>query len=579
MSPRASSGTENIYMKEKGTGKSNEKARSTEENTKQMRVKLSSLAQACNRTGVSDRSAATIASAVLKDIAKKLQYSHRRPNNHLVMCRPLPKPCPAPILKTTEHIERQLSQELLHKEIFNNNMATVEVTVRTVGPQKGPQLKSLSAEKRESWGKLLAKQNSDESVIGPFSTFDPLRTLHFLSQELQLKLNTLCPGDATIHKIVGDMQSAMQRLPPDVVTQIKPSDENCFRVPSYKNLNKDQEKEMKKSQQTQTAIIGDNESKMLKHQLEESASKLEAGCKQMETACSKLQKEKDEIENQLLSEKETVKSLKKELEDRVSEKEEKLIQVNQTIITERNNLQSRIKQLESQLESHTGPTIQNLRTVIEELRDKQLKTEQENTSIRNKLTIMKLESDKYNVLLECKDKQIKELLEELENIQQLVSTQLDEYKCKPFPSPGSSISSISQISNIPIHKSCKRESVHEIFRNYEGVNNIAARYNKHLQTTDYDLFSYNKCSTNGASNNKLEIDTPHNAQNEAQEALSTATLSVEQKYSPKESHTSIKDLFAEIKRQAFVNLDVTLPSPPRPFVNVSPTESRTNDST
>lgn len=40
----------------------------------------------------------------------------------------------------------------------------------------------------------------------------------------------------------------------------------------------------------------------------------------METACTKLREEKDEIENQLLSERETVKSLKKELEDRVSEK-------------------------------------------------------------------------------------------------------------------------------------------------------------------------------------------------------------------------------------------------------------------
>lgn len=85
--------------------------------------------------------------------------------------------------------------------------------------------------------------------------------------------------------------------------------------------------------------------------------------------------------------------------------------------------------------------MQNLRTIIQELRDKQLTTEQENTSIRNELTIMKLERDKHNVLLECKDKQIKELLEELENIQQLVCTQLDEYKCKPFASPGSSISS------------------------------------------------------------------------------------------------------------------------------------------
>ncbi|KAK5648087.1 hypothetical protein RI129_002979 [Pyrocoelia pectoralis] len=38
------------------------------QNTNQMRVKLPSLAQACDRTGVSDRSAATIVSAVLKDL-------------------------------------------------------------------------------------------------------------------------------------------------------------------------------------------------------------------------------------------------------------------------------------------------------------------------------------------------------------------------------------------------------------------------------------------------------------------------------------------------------------------------------
>lgn len=74
------------------------------------------------------------------------------------------------------------------------------------------------------------------------------------------------------------------------------------------------------------------------------------------------------------------------------------------------------------------------------------------------------------------------------------------------------IPGISQIYNIPSVKSCKRESIHEIFKKHEGVNNIPAK-NKNSQA-DYEVNSYNVTNTNGAPNNKQECNIPHSSQHE-----------------------------------------------------------------
>lgn len=111
------------------------------------------------------------------------------------------------------------------------------------------------------------------------------------------------------------------------------------------------------------------------------------------------------------------------------------------VTAERNVLKSQIEDLQNQLELKVNKSTEDLRNLVEGLREKQLATEQEATVVRTELTLLKLEKDKLNVLLECRDKQLKELRNELEIIQQLVNAQLQESKTKPTFSTTSTISS------------------------------------------------------------------------------------------------------------------------------------------
>lgn len=109
--------------------------------------------------------------------------------------------------------------------------------------------------------------------------------------------------------------------------------------------------------------------------------------------------------------------------------------------SERDSLKMQVTDLQTQLDSQVGQTTDDIRVLVESLKNKQLTAEQENTAVRNELTIVKLERDKINVLLDCKDKQLKELRSELECIQQLISNQLHELRTKPTISTTSTLSS------------------------------------------------------------------------------------------------------------------------------------------
>lgn len=71
--------------------------------------------------------------------------------------------------------------------------------------------------KGESWSTIFHKQ-AEKST---FSRFDPLRTLHFLSKELQLKVLSEYPGESHIQQIVYDMLSALKRVPPEIASTVQ----------------------------------------------------------------------------------------------------------------------------------------------------------------------------------------------------------------------------------------------------------------------------------------------------------------------------------------------------------------------
>ncbi|XP_026477485.1 uncharacterized protein LOC113383435 [Ctenocephalides felis] len=74
---------------------------------------------------------------------------------------------------------------------------------------------------KRSWSQLLSdnhksstlKVQKSDILPGTFSQFDPLRTLHFLSKELQSKLYTIAPEESSIHRILVEIQHSLHRLP------------------------------------------------------------------------------------------------------------------------------------------------------------------------------------------------------------------------------------------------------------------------------------------------------------------------------------------------------------------------------
>lgn len=93
----------------------------------------------------------------------------------------------------------QSEQELIHKEVLNNNLAQVEVTVRTMPAKTRSRSTSSNLDKREPWAKILQYKKSTETVVNVNNYDYALGTIHFLSKELQQKLKTACPGKLIIY--------------------------------------------------------------------------------------------------------------------------------------------------------------------------------------------------------------------------------------------------------------------------------------------------------------------------------------------------------------------------------------------
>lgn len=77
--------------------------------------------------------------------------------------------------------------EVIRKQINADEGALVEVRVRRPKPK-------VEASESGKWEELL-KPNSRGAAISSFQNFDPLRTLHFLIQELHTRLQGQLPSE------------------------------------------------------------------------------------------------------------------------------------------------------------------------------------------------------------------------------------------------------------------------------------------------------------------------------------------------------------------------------------------------
>lgn len=234
---------------------------------------------------------------------------------------------------------QQSSNNMIRKDLYPNNGAMVEVTVKTQKNSANSQNKPMGQPVThrngtgETWSKVLKNQpNSDD--LRPFHSFDPLRTIHFLSKELQLRLIQKMPcksyndhnkqvltlilfaADYNILEMLEDMQHALERVPPDLLSVLRMQIEDKESSNSRSAMTSESEyirpDTSEKCIQTSKSFTLIASEKLHKH-IEESSVKIEAACTQMEAVCTKLKAEKLELETLLRKERDSVAKLREQL--------------------------------------------------------------------------------------------------------------------------------------------------------------------------------------------------------------------------------------------------------------------------
>lgn len=96
-------------------------------------------------------------------------------------------------------------------------------------------------------------------------------------------------------------------------------------------------------------------------------------------------------------------------------------------------MEKQLKQNDAEHAAQENASNIELQNLVQKLKDDNQSIEYENMTMNHEITIMKLEKEKLNFLLESRDKQLKALRGELESIQSLVSTQLYDMNPKYLP--------------------------------------------------------------------------------------------------------------------------------------------------
>lgn len=117
--------------------------------------------------------------------------SRNRPSTAMHMIVPASKTKCTNARQNTDLKSESTTPSVIHRELYTDNPALVEVTVKTHNANTRSQVvnsrPTSRSRSREPWSKLLKQRTSGEHLPS-FHSFDPLRTIHFLAKELQTKL-------------------------------------------------------------------------------------------------------------------------------------------------------------------------------------------------------------------------------------------------------------------------------------------------------------------------------------------------------------------------------------------------------
>ncbi|XP_018333809.1 uncharacterized protein LOC108742940 isoform X2 [Agrilus planipennis] len=309
------------------------------------------------------------------------------------------------------------------------NIKSKEVTVKTLnanGPSATKKKDTQSTGARETWGDMLKAGKS----VSNLNKFDPLRTLNFLINELQDKLQNL--SDVNVQQIITDMHNIVKRMPTENSVTIKQRAMSESRKPRPINTTK-----LIKiaSTASQTEPILDNttvETEKFRKQWEESSKKLEINCKQLENLCSRYKREKEEIELLLKAEKDTVKYLRKKNEETKQNKEieskfQEMKTLNSTlqmrlqeVKLENGNLQAEIRRLKTQIEMETSPSKRELKALVSDLHAQKSICDQEIIVLKHHLAKVNMEKEKFQTICNLRTKQVEEIQSEMLQLQKIV---------------------------------------------------------------------------------------------------------------------------------------------------------------
>lgn len=212
---------------------------------------------------------------------------------------------------------------------------------------------------------------------------------------------------------------------------------------------------------------------------------------------------------------------------------------------ERDRLEEELKNVKN-MDTDPGP-ITELNNTIQKLKNDNSSLEYENLNLKYEITVMKLEKEKKSFLLESRDKQLKALRSEIDNIQSIVCSQLIDIKNEYIPTTLSrtSLDSLWKSSQIQLKKGDKSEPLQELF--------------SHM--TKHDIVESEGAETNAVSKTKMDFgdeypqrDVPYSKTDK--NVPSDMTLNSD---NAEELESNIKEMFAELKRQA---LAVTMSNEP-----------------
>nr|CAD7586136.1 unnamed protein product [Timema genevievae] len=248
--------------------------------------------------------------------------------------------------------------------------------------------------------------------------------------------------DEHLQRIINDMEHTLRRIPTEL-RSISQSDLDSLVPTRDKATNEGSEKPSRttiparhsphtKPLEQHNLSLRKTNSKIaltLQKHLEETCSKMEETSRQMEETCNQLRNDKEKLHEELEHKAKIIGSLKSNEEHylkTIGNLRADLEQLNNKV-SEQTKILTNLSTLSFQL-TNENKVIPSLREAQAKLNIRLEEAFRENERLRTQLQMMKLEREKFHILLTSKDNELEKFKLEVKGIQELVADQLTNMK-------------------------------------------------------------------------------------------------------------------------------------------------------